>query len=130
MVSRVTITFNSRSTEILALKRSSSFPFCLCFVRALVLANQAKEEQLAKRPDYTKSTGPITRLSHDGPVNADGTPRGTDAGVEARKRLRIHEMCKFLLLDDERVAGYLTLSIIQVSPMQLVLNDTNGIAFS
>eukprot|EP00550_Attheya_septentrionalis_P000795 CAMPEP_0198290488 /NCGR_PEP_ID=MMETSP1449-20131203/8336_1 /TAXON_ID=420275 /ORGANISM="Attheya septentrionalis, Strain CCMP2084" /LENGTH=1467 /DNA_ID=CAMNT_0043988997 /DNA_START=193 /DNA_END=4596 /DNA_ORIENTATION=+ len=80
---------------------------------ALVLANQAKQEQLAKRPDYTKSTGPITRLSHDGPVNADGTPRGNDAGVEARKRLRIHEMCKFLLLDDERVAGYLTLSIIQ-----------------
>lgn len=59
--------------------------------------------------------GPNSRLN-DGktPVNADGTPRGVNqAALEARQLKRIHYICKFLLLDDEKVAGPLVLSVIQ-----------------
>lgn len=82
---------------------------------ALVLANQAKEDQALKKNDPSKlSAGPKTRLGDGGQVNADGTPRGeNEAAIEARKNLRINAICQFLLLEDERVAGFLSLSVIQ-----------------
>ena len=76
---------------------------------ALVLANQAKEE----KGDQT--TGPKTRFNTgNGPLNANGTPRvkNQDA-IDARKHLRIDRICHFLLLEDERIAGFLVLSLVQ-----------------
>lgn len=84
---------------------------------ALVLANQAKEEQALKRGDPSKlMSGPKTRLnnSNGGRVNADGTPRGeNEEAIEARKKIRIDAMCQFLLLENERIAYSVVTSIIQ-----------------
>eukprot|EP00559_Dactyliosolen_fragilissimus_P005886 CAMPEP_0184861960 /NCGR_PEP_ID=MMETSP0580-20130426/6522_1 /TAXON_ID=1118495 /ORGANISM="Dactyliosolen fragilissimus" /LENGTH=1537 /DNA_ID=CAMNT_0027359643 /DNA_START=407 /DNA_END=5020 /DNA_ORIENTATION=+ len=83
---------------------------------ALVLANQAKEDQAQKKNDPSKlETGPKSQIFSEGKsVNADGTPRNKfHIAIEARKNLRIHKLCHFLLLEDETIAGYLTLSIIQ-----------------
>jgi len=76
---------------------------------ALVLANQAKEEK------GDPHSGPRSRISNSkGPINADGTPRGQNQfAIDARKHLRISRICHFLLLEDERVAGFLVLSLIQ-----------------
>lgn len=35
--------------------------------------------------------------------------------LDARKLLRIEKMCHFLLLENESIAGYLVLTIVQVS---------------
>lgn len=83
---------------------------------ALVLANQSKEEQALKRNDASRLlTGPSTKPKQtSGPVNADGTPRSKfHLAIEARKTLRIRELCRFLLLGDETIAGFLVLTIFQ-----------------
>lgn len=82
---------------------------------ALVLATQAKEEAAAKKNDTSiLKKGPRSQLSNGSYVNADGTPkRENQADIDARKLLRISKMCHFLLLEDEGIAGQLTLSIIQ-----------------
>lgn len=94
--------------------------FCwILLSRALVLATQAKEEQAVKRNDSSKlRVGPRNRFEGgDGPINADGTPRdGKQIAVDARKLLRISSLCHFLFLEDEVLAGALTLSIVQVCP--------------
>jgi exportin-5 len=81
-----------------------------------VLATQAKEEQAVKRSDSSKMTvGPRTRVGGgDGPVNADGTLRDENrVAVDARRLLRISTLCHFLFLEDEALAGSITLCIIQ-----------------
>lgn len=81
-----------------------------------MLATQAKEEQAVKRNDSSKVTvGPRSRVGgHDGPVNADGTPRDENSvAVDARRLLRISSLCHFLFLEDEALAGSITLSVIQ-----------------
>jgi exportin-5 len=85
---------------------------------ALVLANLSKEEQATKRGDATKlATGPRNRfLQHDenSEVNADGTLKTPhQSGIDARKMLRINGLCHFLLLENERIAGSLTVAVIQ-----------------
>jgi hypothetical protein len=83
---------------------------------ALVLANQAREEQALKKNDSSiLSTGPRNRCQDDGvAVNADGTPKlAHQAEVDARKLLRINGLCHFLLLESEGIAGNLTLTVIQ-----------------
>lgn len=79
----------------------------------MVLANLAKEEQ-TKKKDNGKQGGPKTKPV-EGVVNADGTPKlENQVAIDARKRLRIDKLCHFMLLEDERVAGNLTASVIQV----------------
>ena len=85
---------------------------------ALVLANRAKEEQAARRHDSSNLfTGPKSQVNvnTDGKeVNADGTPKSEhQASIDARKLLRINGLCHFLLLEDEGIAGNLTLTVIQ-----------------
>jgi len=83
---------------------------------ALVLANQAKEEQAAKRNGATKLVvGPRNLINNDGvQLNANGTPKSAhQASIDARKLLRIHGLCHFLLLENERIAGNLTLVVVQ-----------------
>lgn len=83
---------------------------------ALVLANQAKEEQALKRNDSSKlSSGPNNRLNEEGvELNADGTPKSPDQYlIDGRKLLRINGLCHFLLLENEQIAGQLTLAVIQ-----------------
>lgn len=81
-----------------------------------MLANQAKEEQAVKKGNASKlSSGPISRINNDNAtrLNADGTPRGeNEAAIEARKTLRINEMCRFILLADERVAYSLASAVV------------------
>ena len=88
-------------------------------LRALVLANQAKEEQAMKKNDPSKLTSvPKCNISNDDGkrVNADGTPRNENQiALEKRQSLRIHNLCKFLLLENEAVAGPLVVNIIEVS---------------
>ena len=84
----------------------------------MVLATQAQEEQAAtKRNDSSKLTsGPHNRIGKGGPVNADGTPCNDNRiAVDARKSLRITALCHFLFLENEGIAGSITLTIIQVS---------------
>ena len=83
---------------------------------ALVLANQAKEEQALKKNDSSRLvSGPLTRLSDEGvQLNADGTPKRDDqASIDARKLLRINGLCHFLLLESETIAGNLTVTVVQ-----------------
>ena len=82
-----------------------------------MLATQAKEEQAAKRNDSSKLTiGPHNRIGGGGPKNADGTTRDENRiAVDARKSLRINALCHFLLLEEETLAGNITMSVIQVS---------------
>jgi hypothetical protein len=84
---------------------------------ALVLANQAREEQAQKKNNASILTkGPSSRVFADGSVavNADGTPRHAHQNaIDARKFLRINGLCHFLLLESESIAGNLTLTIIQ-----------------
>ena len=82
---------------------------------ALVLAYQAKEEDANKRNDATKiNYGPRNRPTTGGPINADGTPRTeAQAQLDARKLVRISALCHFLFLENERIAGNLTLTVIQ-----------------
>uniref|UniRef100_A0A7S4J8L4 Exportin-5 C-terminal domain-containing protein n=1 Tax=Odontella aurita TaxID=265563 RepID=A0A7S4J8L4_9STRA len=84
---------------------------------ALVLANQAKEEHALRRHDPSKlTTGPKSRLGNDDGcrVNADGTPRGDNVvAIEARKSLRIHGLCQFILLEDERIAYSMVTGVVE-----------------
>ena len=83
---------------------------------ALVLANKAKEEQAVKKNDFSiLSSGPKSRvLDGSGPTNADGTKRTlVQLHLDARRLLRIDKLCHFLLLENEQVAGYLVLTLIQ-----------------
>ena len=83
---------------------------------ALVLANYAKDEQARKKNDEASlSSGPNTRFNDEGvKLNADGTPRTPDQdAVDARKLLRINGLAHFMLLEDEHVAGNLSLLVIQ-----------------
>lgn len=83
---------------------------------ALVLANQARDEQALKKNDSTILTsGPRSRVPEDGvALNADGTPKlAHQALIDARKILRINCLCHFLLLESEGIAGNLTLALIQ-----------------
>ena len=69
-----------------------------------------------KKGDASKlSSGPVTRFNSDSAtrLNADGTPRGeNETALEARKTLRINEMCRFILLSDERVAYSLASAVV------------------
>ena len=69
-----------------------------------------------KKGDASKlSSGPVTRFNSGSAtrLNADGTPRGeNEAALEARKMLRINEMCRFILLSDERVAYSLASAVV------------------
>jgi hypothetical protein len=83
---------------------------------ALVLANAAKDDQARKKNDDTSLlSGPITRFNDDGAkLNADGTPKTADQeSIDARKLLRINGLAHFLLLENEHIAGNLSLLIIQ-----------------
>jgi hypothetical protein len=66
---------------------------------ALVLANQSKEEEAAKRNDSSKLIkGPANSIAHDErcQLNADGTRKTENqAAVDARKMLRINALCHF-----------------------------------
>lgn len=77
---------------------------------ALVLAYQAKEEQASKI-----NMGPQSKPnSGGGPVNADGTPRTVaQSSLDARKLLRINAIPRFLFLENESIAGNLTMTVIQ-----------------
>lgn len=84
------------------------------------MATQAKEEQAAKRNDTSKlTTGPHNQITEKGgTVNADGTPRSDSRiAVDARKSLRITALCHFMFLENEGIAGSITLTVIQVSSM-------------
>lgn len=69
-----------------------------------------------KKGDASKlSSGPVTRFNGGSAtrLNADGTPRGeNETALEARKTLRINEMCRFILLSDERVAYSLASAVV------------------
>lgn len=84
-------------------------------VWALVLANKAKEE--ASKKNVAKSTrGPKSRVVNDnkGPSNADGTKRTVaQRHIDSRFLNRIDKLCHFLLLENEQIAGYLVLTVIQ-----------------
>ena len=76
---------------------------------ALVLAYQTKEEQAKKL-----MRGPGSKPSTGGLVNADGTPRTQNQSeLDARKLLRINALPHFLFLENESIAGNLTLAVIQ-----------------
>jgi hypothetical protein len=80
---------------------------------ALVLANMAKENE----SNQTNKKGPPTSrliVADGGKVNADGTPRkANQAAIDARKVKRIHALNHFMLLENETVAGFLTLTVIE-----------------
>jgi Exportin-5 family len=83
---------------------------------ALVLATQAKEEQATKKNDTSiLSNGPPNRLNEEGvTLNADGTPRvAHQVYIDSRKMLRINGLCHFMLLENEGIAGNMTLTLIQ-----------------
>ena len=103
----LTRTFSDMIQTVLALKGSW----------ALVLANKAKEEAAKKSVSSSKSSsGPKSQLS-DGSgalTNADGTKRTlVQVHIDARKMLRIDKLCHYLLLENEQIAGYLVLTLIQ-----------------
>jgi hypothetical protein len=85
---------------------------------ALVLANMAKEDDPKKKsgdgPQSSKGIPNRFIVGDGGKVNADGTPRNANhAALDARKLKRINALNHFLFLENETVAGYLTLTIIQ-----------------
>jgi hypothetical protein len=89
----LTRTFSDMIQSVLALKG----------VWALVLANKAKEES-DKKSDPTLVAG----------VNADGSSRTlVQIHSDARRLLRIDKLCHFLLLENEQIAGFLVLTLIQ-----------------
>ena len=79
---------------------------------ALVLANLAKENE-----HHANKKGPPTSrliVADGGKVNADGTPRkANQAAIDARKVKRIHALNRFVLLENETIAGILTLTVIE-----------------
>ena len=101
----LTRTFSDAIQTVLALKGSW----------ALVLANKAKEEAAKKSVSSKSFTGPKSRLTDGSSLtNADGTKRTlVQMNIDARKMLRIDKLCHFLLLENEQIAGYLVLTMIQ-----------------
>lgn len=101
----LTRTFSDMLQSVLALKGGW----------ALVLANKAKEEAAGKKNDSSRLTsGPKSRILDGSVVNADGTKRTiVQLHLDARKLLRIDKLCHFLLLENEQIAGYLVLTLIQ-----------------
>ena len=80
---------------------------------ALVLANVAKENESHQN---NRKGPPTSRLivADGGKVNADGTPRKSNqAAIDARKVKRLHALNHFMLLENETIAGFLTLTVIQ-----------------
>ncbi|KAG7369890.1 Exportin 1-like protein [Nitzschia inconspicua] len=82
---------------------------------ALVLANMVREEDSRKNGSSGKgSRGPPNRLASSDSLNADGTPKNANqTAIDARKLRRINSLNHFLFLENETVAGFLALSIIQ-----------------
>ena len=79
---------------------------------ALVLANKAKDET-DRRNAAAKASSRSSKGEHI-PVNADGTKRTlVQLHLDARRMVRIDKLCHFLLLENEQIAGYLVLSLIQ-----------------
>jgi hypothetical protein len=71
---------------------------------ALVLANQAKDEQTVRTSSVR---------DNDESVNVDGTPRtALHLALDARKLLRIQKLCRYLLLDEVHVAEPIVVAII------------------
>mmetsp|Transcript_6441 Transcript_6441/g.14540 ORF Transcript_6441/g.14540 Transcript_6441/m.14540 type:complete len:337 (-) Transcript_6441:717-1727(-) len=102
----LTRTFSDMIQSVLALKGGW----------ALVLANKSKEDALKKNGSkQAQSSGPKSQFSDgSGPTNADGTKRTlVRLHLDARKLLRIDKLCHFLLLENEQIAGYLVLTLIQ-----------------
>mmetsp|Transcript_10055 Transcript_10055/g.27787 ORF Transcript_10055/g.27787 Transcript_10055/m.27787 type:complete len:306 (-) Transcript_10055:26-943(-) len=60
-------------------------------------------------------SGPKNQVNNTGVIlNADGSPKSAmQASIDARKLLRINGLCRFLLLENESIAGNLTLAVIQ-----------------
>jgi len=83
----------------------------------LVLANNARQEQEKNRNSSRQPAQyvPKNQVPQDGvALNADGSRKREHQGaLDARKTLRINKICHYLLLEDERIAGNLTLSIVQ-----------------
>jgi hypothetical protein len=80
---------------------------------ALVLANLAREDAVAKKGESTLKSHPNAKMGDPRVFNADGTPRKQNqAAIDARKLLRINRLCHFFLLEDEQIAGHLCLSVI------------------
>lgn len=91
----------------------------------LVLANLAKDDDAKRKggsdaspfPGNSKALKePAGRVPNsDGVrVNADGTPKNENqASIDARKLKRIMALNHFLFLENETVAGFLTLTVIQ-----------------
>ena len=89
----LTRTFSDMIQSVLALKG----------FWALVLANKAKDET-DKKNDPSLVSG----------INADGSSRTlVQLHSDARRLLRIDKLCHFLLLENEQIAGYLVLTLIQ-----------------
>lgn len=79
---------------------------------ALVLANQAKEDQSTKKTDPAIMTHVSADIDEDS--NVDGKGKGENqALLDARKLQRINGLCHFLLLESEHVALNLTLTVVQ-----------------
>jgi len=74
---------------------------------ALVLANRAKEEALKKSEPTKLSSDPKRSM------NANGKKLALlQTHLSARKMLRIDKLCHFLLLENEQIAGFLVLTLI------------------
>jgi Importin beta-related nuclear transport receptor len=82
---------------------------------ALVLANAARDEQATKKGDSSVlASGPKSKVYDGKLVNADGSERSKFYyAIEARKQQRIDKLCHFLLLENETIAGYLVLSVVE-----------------
>ena len=83
---------------------------------ALVLATQARDETALKKNDASRLTvGPRNQTNSDNiPVNADGSPRTElQSLIHERKLARINGIGHFMFLENEAIAGSLTLTIIQ-----------------
>uniref|UniRef100_A0A7S2YM48 Uncharacterized protein n=1 Tax=Entomoneis paludosa TaxID=265537 RepID=A0A7S2YM48_9STRA len=69
-----------------------------------------------KRNDPSKLvTGPRNQVNNEqGILNADGSPKSEmQASIDARKLMRINGISHFLLLENEGIAGNLSLAVIQ-----------------
>lgn len=79
---------------------------------ALVLANMVRDDDVRKNGNSAR--GPPNRIASSDSLNADGTPKkANQTAIDARKLRRINALNHFLFLENETVAGFLSLSIIQ-----------------
>jgi len=82
---------------------------------ALVLANKAKDEALKKSEPTKSSSNPKDQINSNGiqPSKSSHDPESQiNAHLSARKMLRISKLCHFLLLENEQIAGFLVLTLI------------------